>query len=165
MCWALCLILNPPADAAESLSTEIPTRPAELESVIVTAHPIPGTEDELAAPAQVLTGSRLDARRAVSIGEMLSGLPGVSASAFGPNASRPIVRGLDGDRLKVLSNGVPILDASAASPDHAVAAESLLIDRVEVLRGPAALRFGGGAIGGVVNLIDGRIPEVPTESF
>jgi len=165
MCWALCLILNPPADAAESLSTEIPTRPAELESVIVTAHPIPGTEDELAAPAQVLTGSRLDARRAVSIGEMLSGLPGVSASAFGPNASRPIVRGLDGDRLKVLSNGVPILDASAASPDHAVAAESLLIDRVEVLRGPAALRFGGGAIGGVVNLIDGRIPEVPIESF
>jgi len=163
--WALCLILHPPADAAESLSTVVPARPAELESVIVTAHPMPGTEDELAAPAQVLTGSRLDARRAVSIGEMLSGLPGVSGSAFGPNASRPIVRGLDGDRLKVLSNGVPVLDASAASPDHAVAAESLLIDRVEVLRGPAALRFGGGAIGGVVNLIDSRIPEVSVESF
>ena len=165
ICGALCLILNPPADAAESLSTVIPSRPAVLESVIVTAHPMPGKEDELAAPAQVLTGSRLDARRAVSIGEMLSGLPGVSASSFGPNASRPIVRGLDGDRLKVLSNGVPVLDASAASPDHAVAAESFLIDRVEVLRGPAALRFGGGAIGGVVNLIDGRIPEAPTESF
>ena len=165
LCWALCLILNPRADATETLSSAVPKRPAELESVIVTAHPMPGTEDELAAPAQVLTGSRLDARRAVSIGEMLSGLPGVSASAFGPNASRPIVRGLDGDRLRVLNNGVPVLDASAASPDHAVAAESLLIDRVEVLRGPAALRFGGGAIGGVVNLIDGRIPEAPIETL
>ena len=69
ICWALCLIPSPPADAAESSSTLVPTRPAELESVIVTAHPMPGTEDELAAPAQVLTGSRLDARRAVSISD------------------------------------------------------------------------------------------------
>ena len=165
LCGVLCLLFHPLAHAAESLSSVAPTRSAELESVTVTARPIPGTTDELAAPVQVLNGSRLDARRAVSIGEMLSGLPGVSASAFGPNASRPIIRGLDGDRLKVLSNGVPVLDASAASPDHAVAAESLLIDRVEVLRGPAALRFGGGAIGGVVNLMDGRIPEAPLESF
>ena len=141
------------------------TRPPEFEAVIVTANPLGGRADELAAPVQVLFGSQLDARRSVTIGEMLSGLPGVSASAFGPNASRPIMRGLDGDRLKVLSNGVPVLDASAASPDHAVAAESLLLDRVEVLRGPAALRFGGGAIGGVVNLIDGRIPQTPIEGM
>lgn len=165
ICWALCLIPDPAAEAAELLTTVAAPQSTELESVTVTAHPLPGSADELAAPAQVLNGSRLDARRALSIGDMLSGLPGVSASAFGPNASRPILRGLDGDRLKVLSNGVPVLDASAASPDHAVAAESLLIDRVEVLRGPAALRFGGGAIGGVVNLIDGRIPETPVERF
>ncbi|NBS95007.1 MAG: TonB-dependent receptor, partial [Betaproteobacteria bacterium] len=141
------------------------TRSPELEAVIVTANPLGGRADELAAPVQILFGPQLDARRSVTIGEMLSGLPGVSASAFGPNASRPIMRGLDGDRLKVLSNGVPVLDASAASPDHAVAAESLLLDRVEVLRGPAALRFGGGAIGGVVNLIDGRIPQTPIEGM
>ena len=165
MCWAFYLISNPPADAADLVSTIAVPRPAALESVTVTANPMAGSADELAAPAQVLNGSRLDARRTSSVGEMLSGLPGVSASAFGPNASRPILRGLDGDRLKVLSNGLPVLDASAASPDHAVAAESLLIDRVEILRGPGALRFGGSSIGGVVNLIDGRIPEAPVESF
>ncbi len=174
---ALALTLQDLAGAAEEVLPAVadlpaaPTqstgsrRPPELEAVIVTANPLGGRADELAAPVQILFGPQLDARRSVTIGEMLSGLPGVSASAFGPNASRPIMRGLDGDRLKVLSNGVPVLDASAASPDHAVAAESLLLDRVEVLRGPAALRFGGGAIGGVVNLIDGRIPQTPIEGM
>lgn len=155
-------VANSPAAPKPSTGS---TRSSELDAVIVTANPLGGRADELAAPVQILFGPQLDARRSVTIGEMLSGLPGVSASAFGPNASRPIMRGLDGDRLKVLSNGVPVLDASAASPDHAVAAESLLLDRVEVLRGPAALRFGGGAIGGVVNLIDGRIPQTPIDGM
>ena len=155
-------VANSPAAPKPSTGS---TRSSELDAVIVTANPLGGRADELAAPVQILFGPQLDARRSVTIGEMLSGLPGVSASAFGPNASRPIMRGLDGDRLKVLSNGVPVLDASAASPDHAVAAESLLLDRVEVLRGPAALRFGGGAIGGVVNLIDNRIPQTPIDGM
>ncbi len=136
-----------------------------LESVVINARPSGQAVEDLTTPAEVLDGSRLDARRATTVGEMLSGLPGVSASAFGPNASRPIIRGLDGDRLKVLTNGVPLLDASAASPDHAVAAEPLLLDRVEVLRGAAALRFGGGAMGGVVNLVDNRIPQEPMNAL
>jgi len=150
----------PRADERSATGAEPKARSTVLERVVVTSAPARSV-DELGSPAQVLTGAQLDARRAGTIGEMLSGLAGVSASAFGPNASRPIVRGLDGDRLKILSNGAPLLDASAASPDHAVAAESLLLDRVEVLRGASALRFGGGSIGGVINLIDDRIPQSP----
>jgi iron complex outermembrane receptor protein len=70
-----------------------------------------------------------------------------------------VIRGLDGDRIRILQNGAGVLDASSLSFDHAVAIDPLVIERAEVVRGPAALFYGGNAVGGVVNVIDNRIPQ------
>ncbi len=94
-----------------------------------------------------------------SIGETLASQPGVSSSSFGPTASRPVLRGLSGERVRILVDGIGSLDLSASDPDHAVAINPLTAERIEVLRGPSALLFGSSAIGGVVNVIDTRIPR------
>lgn len=94
-----------------------------------------------------------------SIGDTLASQPGVAASSFGPTASRPILRGLSGERVRILVDGIGSLDLSASDPDHAVAINPLTAERIEVLRGPSALLFGSSAIGGVVNVIDTRIPR------
>ena len=94
-----------------------------------------------------------------SIGETLARQPGVSATSFGPAASAPVLRGLSGDRVRVLTDGIGTLDLSASGPDHAIAINPLTAERIEVLRGPAALLFGSSAIGGVVNVVDARIPR------
>jgi iron complex outermembrane receptor protein len=94
-----------------------------------------------------------------SIGETLQSQPGVTASSFGPTASRPILRGLQGERVRVLVDGIGSLDLSSSDPDHAVPINPLTAERIEVLRGPSALLFGSSAIGGVVNVIDTRIPR------
>ncbi len=107
----------------------------------------------------VLGGQQLTTAIRPSLGETLTRLPGVSASSFGPSASRPILRGLSGDRIRLLTDGIGNFDVSASSADHAVAINPLTADRIEVLRGPAALPFGSSAIGGVVNVIDSRIPR------
>lgn len=130
-----------------------------LPAVTITGNPLGG--DNPIAPAAVLQGNELLLRSASTIGETLATTPGVSSSYFGPNASRPIVRGLDGDRVRVLNNGGATLDASGLSFDHAVPAEPITVERIEVLRGPAALLYGASAIGGVVNIIDNRIPSEP----
>ncbi|HSI59362.1 MAG TPA: TonB-dependent receptor [Ideonella sp.] len=130
---------------------------APTERVVVTGNPLGG--DELAQPASVLSGDRLTLRRAGTLGETLDGLPGVASTWFGPNASRPTIRGLDGDRVRLLDNAGAAIDASNLSFDHAVAIDPLVIERVEVLRGPASLLYGGNATGGVVNTIDNRIPQ------
>jgi iron complex outermembrane recepter protein len=114
---------------------------------------------EVAAPTSVLTGDALVLRRGSSLGETLAGLPGVSSTYFGPNTNRPVIRGQDGDRIRVLSNSSASVDASSLSFDHAVPIDPLVIERIEVLRGPAALMYGGNAVGGVVNAIDNRIPK------
>lgn len=129
--------------------------PTQLAPVVVTGNPL-GQATPM-APADAVLGTELLLRRQGSLGATLDGLPGVSATGFGPNASRPVIRGQDGDRIRVLSNGAALGDASALSFDHAVPVDPLVVDRIEVLRGPAALLYGGSAIGGVVNLIDGRI--------
>src|SRR5829696_1724817 len=94
-----------------------------------------------------------------SIGETLARQPGVSATSFGPAASAPVLRGLTGDRVRVLTDGIGSLDLSSSGPDHAIAINPVTAERIEVLRGPAALLFGSSAIGGVVNVIDTRIPR------
>lgn len=132
---------------------------ATLRDVTVTANPLGSSE--LIAPASQLSGAGLLLRSQATLGETLNTLPGVSSTYFGPGASRPIVRGLDGDRIRILSNSAAMLDASNLSYDHAVAADPISIERVEVLRGPGALLYGGNALGGVVNLIDNRIPRDP----
>jgi iron complex outermembrane recepter protein len=128
-----------------------------LQPVLVTGNPLRNGQQD--ATAQQLSGAELQWRRTSTLGALLDGLPGVSASAFGPQASRPILRGLDGDRLSILSNGASVLDASSLSADHAVALDPLVIERVELVRGPSALLYGGQALGGVINTLDNRIPQ------
>jgi len=137
-----------------------------LDEVVVTASPLLRAPDEQAQPVSVLSGQELLFRQQPSLGETVSTMPGVSSTYFGPGASRPVIRGLDGDRIRVLQNGLGTLDASAASPDHAVSIDPMIIDRVEVVRGPATLLYGPQAVGGVVNTLDNRIPrELPPSSI
>ncbi|MCB1275871.1 TonB-dependent receptor [Prosthecobacter sp.] len=109
--------------------------------------------------ASALSGQDLNLAIEPTLGQTLAQMPGVSSSYFGPAASRPIIRGQDGDRVRVLQNGLNTLDASAASPDHALSFEPANLKSVEVVRGPATLLYGSNAIGGVVNAIDGRIVD------
>lgn len=132
---------------------------AALPEVTVTGNPLGSTE--LTVPATQLGGDALLLRQKSTLGETLDGLPGVSSTYFGPNASRPIIRGLDGDRIRILQNSGASIDASGLSFDHAVPVDPLVVERVEVLRGPGALQYGGSAVGGVVNLIDHRIHGEP----
>jgi iron complex outermembrane receptor protein len=133
-----------------------------LPPVTVTGNPL-GTD--LVTPASRLSGTELLLRSQGSLGETLNAQPGVSSTYFGPTASRPVIRGLDGDRIRLLSNGGASLDVSSLSFDHAVTADPIAVESIEVLRGPAALLYGGNAIGGVVNLIDNRIPRQPAQGF
>lgn len=136
---------------------------AELEKVTVSALPLQRSKLDSAQPVDVLAGERLDDRRGVTLGETLSRQPGVHSTSYGQGAGRPIIRGLGGPRVRVLEDSIPAVDASAQSDDHAVSVEPMLIDRIEILRGPATLLYGSGAVGGVVNVIDNRIPDrVPT---
>jgi iron complex outermembrane receptor protein len=130
-----------------------------LPPVIVTGNPL-GAND-LIAPASQLSGTGLLLRSETTLGETLSGTPGVSSTYFGPNASRPVIRGLDGDRIRILSNSGSTIDVSGLSFDHAVTSDPISVERIEVLRGPGALLYGGSAVGGVVNVIDNRIPREP----
>lgn len=143
------------------------------------ADPIPGAADQAhqdADQAIVITGVKRKAADVLggvsvldeaeltrsikpSIGETLAKLPGVSATSFGPKASAPVLRGLQGERIRVLTDGIGTLDMSGAGPDHEVSINPITAERIEVLRGPAALMFGSSAIGGVVNVVDTRIPR------
>lgn len=131
---------------------------SNLEEVVVTASPLRVGATDLVQAAIVLAGDDLSRRVASSLGETLATQPGVTASFFGPRASRPIIRGLAGERVLMLQNGVSALDVSNLSPDHSVGIEEILADQVEVLKGPSTLLYGSGAVGGVVNVVDGRIP-------
>ena len=134
------------------------TPPAQLPSVVVTGNPLGSELFELVTPVSVLEGPALFQQRRSTLGETVGELPGISATGFGPNASRPVIRGMEGDRIRMLENGNGMMDASSVSPDHAVALDPLVVDRVEVVRGPAALLYGSGAIGGLVNIVNDRIP-------
>lgn len=118
------------------------------------------------AGTSVVSGIDLQRESSGQIGDVLANLPGVTATGFAPGASRPVLRGFGGERVRVLTDGVGSLDASGASADHAVAVDPLIADRVEVLRGPAVLLYGSSAIGGAVNVITKRIPpRLPEESL
>lgn len=144
---------------AASAQTASPATPAE-STIVVTGNPL--GRDTLAQSASSLSGDALLRQRASTLGDTLANLPGTAASAFGPNSSRPVIRGLDGDRVRLLDNGGATVDASNLSFDHAVAVDPLVVERIELLRGPAALLYGGNATGGVVNTLDNRIPRAPS---
>ena len=132
--------------------------------IIVTA---PFVRDlSILAGTSVLAGDDLARESRAQIGDTLTKLPGVSATSFSPGASRPVLRGFQGERIRVLVDGLGTIDVSNTSPDHGVTVEPIILDRIEVLRGPAVLLFGGQAVGGAVNAIDKRIPRaVPEEPF
>ena len=134
-----------------------------LEEVVIASTPLGGGVAEQAQPVSVLEGAELRQALRSGLGDTLAQLPGVASTGFAPGASRPVIRGLGEDRIRILSNGVNLLDVSNVSPDHAVAIDPLLMDRVEVVRGPAALRYGPNGVGGVVNVQDGRIAQERVE--
>jgi len=132
---------------------------ATPEELTVTAVPLA----DFLQPTQVLSGDELALKIEPTLGETLANELGVSSSYFGPVASRPIIRGLSGSRVTMLSDSASALDVSDVSPDHAVAIEVLLADQVEIIRGPASLLYGSTAAGGIVNIVDSRIPKDPSE--
>ena len=166
-CFGLT-ILAAQARAAEptpSITESSINKPTTLPQVVVTADSLGSDLLNFVAPAIVLSSKELTFRQESTLGETLSKTPGISSTYFGPNASRPVIRGLDGDRVRIMQNGIGVLDVSALSPDHATAVDPLLVDRIEVVRGPGALMYGSSAIGGVVNASDNRIPQLPAKEF
>lgn len=152
------------AASTASLSLQAQPTPAtdptqRLGEVTVTGNPLGGPTPM--APVGSLSGTPLLLRSQSTLGETLNSEPGVSSSYFGPHSSRPIVRGLEGDRIRILQNGMGMHDVSGLSPDHAVSLDPMSVERIEVLRGPGALLYGGSAVGGVVNVIDNRIARQP----
>ena len=130
-----------------------------LDQIVVESSPLNETLFNSAQPVSVLSGKELTLKARDSLGDTLALEPGISSSSFAPGAGRPIIRGLSGDRVRILENGIGTLDLSNVSPDHAVTVESALVDKIEVIRGPAALLYGTSAVGGLVNVFDNRIPE------
>jgi len=182
--FALAVALCPVPALAQTEPAPLPADPvAETDTVPASTDAAQEDEHHGRGNVIVVTGVRrkagdvlgglsvLDAEDLVrelrpSIGETLARQPGVSATSFGPTASRPILRGLSGDRIRVLSDGIGSFDVSASSPDHAVAINPLTAERIEILRGPSALLYGSSAIGGVVNVVDRRIPRTePEDAF
>ncbi|MGZ6419250.1 MAG: TonB-dependent receptor [Pseudobdellovibrio sp.] len=143
----------PAVYAAEAAKEDI----QEFEDVVVTA-PLQDKASESAVPVTVLSNEELRLKVGHSIGETLKNELGITSQSFGPGVGTPVIRGQSGPRVRVLNNGIGSNDVSAISPDHATSVEPLLAERIEVLRGPATLLYGSGAIGGVVNVIDNRIP-------
>ncbi|WP_269618199.1 TonB-dependent receptor [Zhongshania sp. BJYM1] len=133
-----------------------------LEHVLVTM-PMHKKEAQTALPVTVLDGDELRRQAAATIGETLNNSPGLSSASFGPAVGQPVIRGQQGPRVQVLQNGLPALDVSSNSADHALSVEPVLADSIEILRGPSTLLYGGGAIGGVINVVDGRIPVKPID--
>jgi iron complex outermembrane receptor protein len=129
----------------------------DLPEIVITA-PLEGSRIESLQGAAILDRDDIVETLNGGLGNTLDAQPGVSTTFFGAGASRPIIRGLGEDRVRVLENGIGAIDASTASPDHAVTADGLDAERIEVLRGAAALAYGGNAIGGVVNVLDQSIP-------
>ena len=129
----------------------------QLQQVPVTANPLKLSNDEMVKPIQIYNGEELSRLRDSSLGATLNGTPGVTNSAFGDAIGRPVIRGMSNNRVQILNNGIQINDVSAMSGDHSVAIDTLAAEQIEIVRGPAAVIYGGGATGGVINIIDNRI--------
>ncbi|MEW7850974.1 TonB-dependent receptor [Massilia aurea] len=162
---ALMLAFGAPlAVHAQTATSRTASDPDSVPTVVVSASALGVVHDDMITPVTSLGGSELVRARESTLGETLAHQPGITSSHFGAGASRPVIRGMDGPRVKILSDGAEIQDASTISPDHAVAFEPVLAERIEVLRGPSALAYGGGAVGGVVNIIDRKVPTAMPEN-
>ncbi len=157
-----CLIITAPA-AAQNAPTDDTYHEQPPQEIVVTGLLSQDARKRLSGTT-VLTGDDLTREIRGTIGDTLAQQPGVSSTSFGPNASRPVLRGFQGERVRLLTDGIGSIDVSNTSVDHAVIINPLIADRIEVLRGPSALLFGSSAIGGVVNVFSSRIPrKVPNE--
>lgn len=136
----------------------------ELDQLIIST-PLSKSATNTAVPVSILSGDKLRMKASSSIGETLKNEPGITSQSFGPGVGQPVIRGQTGSRVHILQNGLGSLDVSSLSPDHANSTEALWADRIEVLRGPATLLYGSGAIGGVVNVLDNRIPDSVPETL
>lgn len=159
--------LSRPALAQSPAAAAPPAAPAgtTLERVTVTADPLDRDALDLQRPVNVLRGEALRAAESTNLGATLGRELGVQSSAYGPGAGRPIIRGMDSSRVKITESGLGVADVSGASPDHRVAADTLNARQVEILRGPATLLYGSGAIGGLVNIVSERVPRLRAGEF
>jgi iron complex outermembrane receptor protein len=151
------------AVAAMLLSQAALAQESKTEEIVVTSTALRENPLEVAQPTTVVAGDELRRQIASSIGETLSTELGVSSTYFGPSASRPVIRGLSGDRVQVLQDGLAALDVSSLSQDHAVTLETVVSQQIEILKGPAALLYGSGASGGLVNIVSNRVPTLVPE--
>lgn len=136
-----------------------------LETIRIKAHPLEQTSKDFAVADTVVDQKRL-AQGAVTIGEALSGETGIASNQFGAGSSRPVIRGQDGPRVKILQNSSENIDVSTLSPDHAVTVDPALAKQVEVIRGPSTLLFGAGTVGGLVNVNDSKLPtQMPEKGY
>ena len=131
----------------------------KLDDVIITSTGIKQSTSKSARPVTVLTGEELQTKIGTTIGDTLKNEPGITSQSFGPGVGTPVIRGQSGPRVRVMQNSLGNNDVSNLSPDHAIGENPINAERIEVLRGPSTLLYGNGAIGGVVNVIDNRIPE------
>jgi len=177
--FALAALLPLPVTAQTATETETetetetktdahdaPDHGGALEEIVITASGHERTRFDVLHSTNVLSGDTLDREVRATLGDTLAAQPGIASSGFAAGSSRPVIRGLDGPRVRVLQNGVGTGDASVVSADHQVTAEPLLVERIEVLRGAGTLRYGSSGIGGVVNVIDRSIPSaLPEDRF
>ena len=129
----------------------------EINEIPVTANPLGLSADELANPVQIFNRTELQNRKNSSLGAVFDGVPGITNNSWGDSVGQPVIRGMDSNRIKILNNGMEIKDVSNMSGDHAVAIDTLSSDQIEVIRGPASIIYGGGAVGGIINIVDHRI--------
>ena len=134
-----------------------------LDPLIIST-PAHKKKAETIHPVNILTGKDLTLKQGTTIGDTLKQELGIHSSSFGSSVGQPVIRGQFGARVQVLQNGISSLDVTGVSPDHANSTEGFFAEQIEVLRGPASLLYGSGAIGGVVNIIDNRIPVYVPES-
>lgn len=145
-------------DTVQPTPSPTPTTTAEAERVVVVGGAIEQSETDKAQSVTILNQNELKEKAAPSLGDTLAAEPGIAGSGFSAGASRPVIRGQADNRVRVLNNGTEVFDVSNLSPDHAPSVSSLLSESIEVVRGPATILFGSGAIGGVVNVADDLIP-------
>ena len=163
------LLISASAVLAHTCAFADSSQPARLNEVVIQSSPLQQSLNDAAIPATVLQRSDIQLRDRSSLGSVLSAEPGVSSSSFGPGTGRPVIRGQSGDRVRILQSGMGTQDVSNTSPDHPVSIQTDFADTIEVIRGPATLLYGANAIGGLVNVFDGRIPtqkqEKPLSGF
>lgn len=152
--------------ATNPLYANTQTSEQQMEEVkVVQSSPVKHNILDSVHPVTIIDGEELRKKTEQNLGETLANEVGVHASSFGPGASRPTIRGFERQRVKILENSIDVMDVANVSEDHAVGLDSSNANRIEILRGPEALVYGSGAIGGIINVFNNRIPVDVTEAF